>query len=89
MVERRQPNPLNSEPEIGSALRTYYKLNEDERRVVDLIVERIFQGREEYGAFDLESDGRHFAREELEEIVDATIYKSMRILKEHFLRGEK
>lgn len=56
-------------------------MSPDERALLDLIGERIEQGRATYGPLYLDSDDRDFETEALEEILDAVVYLAAAILK--------
>jgi len=53
------------------------KLNEDERRTVLFIAERVFMGRERYAPMNLATDKRDFAHEAAEESADHPVYVAM------------
>jgi len=57
------------------------KLSEDERKVVEFIVERLEMGRGLYGALHLKSDTRDFTIERAEELADVLVYSACLELK--------
>lgn len=50
--------------------------SEDELRVIDDLLGRLEKGRDAYGYLDLSRDNRDWAREEMEEQLDAALYRS-------------
>lgn len=54
--------------------------NEDELRVVDVVLGRLETGRDRYGFLDL-SKARDWDAEEAEELLDARIYRACDVLK--------
>jgi hypothetical protein len=50
--------------------------SEDELKVVDDLLARLEKGRDAYGPLDLSRDDRDWHREELEEQLDAALYRS-------------
>ena len=53
------------------------RLNEDEREVLFVILDRLEMGRANYGPLDLE-DGRDWEAEWLDEAIDGFAYAAMR-----------
>jgi hypothetical protein len=57
------------------------RLGPDELKVLELVAERLANGQETYGLFDIDTDERDFPKEALEEVVDASIYSAVQLLK--------
>lgn len=57
------------------------ELGADELRVLLLVAERLVKGRRCYGALHVESDGRDFRVETLEEIADALVYSACSLMR--------
>ena len=58
------------------------QLGPDERRLIELIAERLAAGRTQYGELVLATDRRDFTIEASEEALDAAVYLAARLLKE-------
>jgi hypothetical protein len=56
-------------------------LGTDEQAVLLLVAERLTAGRARYGTLDVESDGRDFPVEALEECVDAIVYATCGLMR--------
>ena len=57
------------------------QLGDDELRVLTFIAQRLLGGATQYGALDLATDRRNFARERGEEIGDMLVYWACEDLK--------
>lgn len=53
----------------------------DERRIVDLIADRLEHGRKQYGDLDLARDKRDWNQEALEEALDLAVYLAIALIK--------
>ena len=67
--------------ETERMLALWSSLGTDERHVVLRIAERITKARKYYGELELSSDDRNFRVETTEELLDATAYLAMALLK--------
>jgi hypothetical protein len=57
------------------------RLRPDEVAVLELIAERLLQGRRRYGDLHLATDRRDFGREALEEAADLAVYAAAALLR--------
>ena len=55
-------------------------LQEDERAIIEVLLDRIEQGRKEYGPWKV-NDGRDYRAEAFDEIIDALHYCAAAIVK--------
>jgi hypothetical protein len=55
-------------------------LNSDERKILEVLLSRLEQGREEYGPWNI-NDNREYQKEAFEEIIDALHYCAAALLK--------
>ena len=55
-------------------------LREDERAIVEALLDRIEQGRQEYGPWKV-NDGRDYPQEAFDEVIDALHYCAAALLK--------
>jgi hypothetical protein len=53
----------------------------DEQTVLQLICDRLARGRRDYGPLHIDSDPRDWHREALEELLDATIYHAIALVR--------
>jgi hypothetical protein len=51
------------------------RLGEDEKQVLELLVDRLTIGFDEYGALDIRADPRNWTSEQLDEVVDLMAYR--------------
>lgn len=58
------------------------KLGDDEREIIEWIVEGLTQGRITYGQLDAARDPRNWRREALEEVRDALIYAGAALVRD-------
>lgn len=56
-------------------------LQADERIILETLLDRIEKGREQYGPWQI-SDGRNYAKEAFEEIIDALHYSAAALIKQ-------
>lgn len=56
-------------------------LRKDERRIIEVLLDRIDQGRKVYGPWRID-DGRNYSKETFEEVIDALHYCAAALLKE-------
>ena len=57
------------------------RLDDDSLLVVDMLVQRMLAGREEYGRLDIGTDLRDWAAEGAEEAIDLAAYLAIGLLK--------
>jgi hypothetical protein len=58
------------------------QLDDDSLLVVDMVVRRFLQGREQYGPLNLNTDRRDWLAESGEELIDLLGYLAMALLKQ-------
>lgn len=79
-TEQHVHDILKLEPNYAELPIRIAKLSTDERRILTLLLERIEQGKQRYGAWDLKSDSRNNPHEALEEVLDALHYVAASLL---------
>ena len=50
------------------------------QKILELIEERLDKGRKKYGHENVETDGRNFVTEALEEILDCNVYVAAKLI---------
>ncbi|MFW5875727.1 MAG: hypothetical protein ACOCXM_03225 [Myxococcota bacterium] len=63
-------------------------LGDDEIRVLALVAERLAMGRRQYGPLELQTDGRAFHQEALEEAADGLVYTAAALIRSTTTEGK-
>jgi hypothetical protein len=79
----REPAPAARDtlPQLARLTTVAEQLGADELSVLLLVAERLLEGRERYGALNLDTDPRDFRRECFEELADAAVYLGAELLR--------
>jgi hypothetical protein len=78
---RTKPGALDAMRQLVQLTTVAEQLGAGEIAVLQLVAERLLEGRQRYGVLDPATDPRDFRREALEEMLDFSCYVSMALLK--------
>jgi hypothetical protein len=65
---------------LGQVQSALPKCSHDELEAIALVVERVGQGRRQYGPLEMATDNRDWATEALEEAVDGLFYQAILLI---------
>jgi hypothetical protein len=76
-----RPGTVDHGRDLAGLMHLAAELGDTERAVLQLVAERLKDGQERYGRFDLATDRRDFRHESLEEIADALVYAACGLMR--------
>lgn len=79
--DRTEPGALDIQRQLVRLSVVAERLGSSELAVLVLVAERLLEGRQRYGALNIDTDPRDFRREAFEELADACVYLGAELLR--------